>query len=34
MTNRRTSPKRRASQPANGKAMALLTAKEVMIHVP
>src|SRR5476651_1319789 len=29
-----TSPKRRLSQPVSGKAMALLTAKEVMTQVP
>ena len=33
-TNRRTSPKRRDSQPVSGRAMALLTAKEVMTQVP
>ena len=33
MTNRRTSPKRRVSQPVNGSAMALLTAKAVMTQV-
>src|ERR1035437_5109155 len=32
--NSRTSPKRRASQPVSGIAMALLTAKEVITHVP
>lgn len=29
-----TSPKRRLSQPVSGKAMALLTANEVITQVP
>lgn len=29
-----TSPKRRLSQPVSGKAMALLTANDVMTQVP
>lgn len=33
-TNSFTSPKRRLSQPVSGKAMALLTANEVMTQVP
>lgn len=32
--NRRTSPTRRASQPVSGRAMALLTANEVITQVP
>ena len=32
--NRRTSPKRRVSQPVSGSAIALLTANEVMTQVP
>ncbi len=33
-TNSRTSPMRRASQPVSGSMMALLTANEVITHVP
>ena len=32
-TNRRTSPKRRVSQPVKGKAMAVLTANAVITQV-